>query len=131
MSGLLNDVITGRHNDLAWVVSSSSDLSELSVNGLSGSSVEQEGSKRENDSFTMHVVVILYLIRHKISFPFSHLMTVRYKGYVTDLEEYIRSLTRDHILLRDREDILIWNFAPVCIYSEVRIYRPEWNGTRS
>jgi len=64
MSGLLNDVITGRHNDLAWVVSSSSDLSELSVNGLSGSSVEQEGSKRANDSFTMHVVAILYLIRH-------------------------------------------------------------------
>ena len=65
----------------------------------------------------MHVVVILYLIRHKISFPFSHLMTVRYKGYVTDLEEYIRSLTRDHILLRDREDILIWNFAPVGTYT--------------
>ena len=64
MSGLLNDVITGRHNDLAWVVFSSSDLSELSVNGLCGSSVEQEGSKRENDSFTMHVVAILYLIRH-------------------------------------------------------------------
>ena len=48
-----------------------------------------------------------------------------------DLEEYIRLLTRDHILLRDREDILIWNFAPVWIYSKVRIYRPEWNGTRS
>ena len=42
----------------------SSNLSELSVNGLSGFSVEQEGSKRANDSFTMHVVVILYLIRH-------------------------------------------------------------------
>ena len=64
ISGLLNDVMTGRHNDLAWFMFISSDLSELSVNGLSGFSVEQEGSKRENDSLTMHVVVILYLIRH-------------------------------------------------------------------
>ena len=64
MSGFLNDVITGRHNDLAWFMFISSDLSELSVNGLSGFSVEQEGSKRANDSFTLHVVVILYLIRH-------------------------------------------------------------------
>ena len=64
MSGLLSDVITGRNNDLAWVMFSISDLSKLSVNGLSGSSVEQEGSKGANDSFTMHVVAILYLIRH-------------------------------------------------------------------
>ena len=65
MSGLLNDVITGRHNDLSWFMFISSDYSELSVNGMAGFfSVEQEGSKRENDSFTMHVVVILYLIRH-------------------------------------------------------------------
>ena len=34
-------------------------LVELSVNGI-----EQEGGKWSNDSFTMHVVVILYLFRH-------------------------------------------------------------------
>ena len=34
-----------------------------------------------------------------------------------DLQEYIRSLTRDHILLREREDILIWNFAPAGTYT--------------
>ena len=48
MSGLLNDVITGRHNDLAWFMFISSDYSELSVNGMAGFfSVEQEGSKRK------------------------------------------------------------------------------------
>ena len=64
MSGLLNDVITRRHNDLAWFMFINSDLSELSINGMSNYSVEQEGSKWSNDSFTMDVVVILYLIRH-------------------------------------------------------------------
>ena len=64
MSGLLNDVITRRHNDLSWFMSINSDLSELSVNGMSGFSIEQEGNKRSKDRFTMHVVVILYLIRH-------------------------------------------------------------------
>ena len=36
MNGLLNDVITGRHNDLAWFMFISSDHSELSVNGMAG-----------------------------------------------------------------------------------------------
>ena len=64
MSALLNDVITRKHNDLSWFMFISSDHSKLSVNGMSSFSVEQEGSKRANDSFTMHVVAILYLIRH-------------------------------------------------------------------
>ena len=36
MSGLLDDVITRRYNALASFMFISSDLSELSVNGLSG-----------------------------------------------------------------------------------------------
>ena len=64
MSGLLNDVITRRHNDLAWYMFISSDISELSVNGLSDFSVEQEGRKRANDSFTMLVVLICILIKY-------------------------------------------------------------------
>ena len=54
MSGLLNEIITGSHNDLGWFMFISSDHSELSVNGMSGFSVEQEGRKRSDDSFTMH-----------------------------------------------------------------------------
>ena len=58
MSGLLNDVNTRRHNDLAWFMFINSDLSELSASGMSVFSVEKEGSKWSNDSFTMHVVEI-------------------------------------------------------------------------
>ena len=64
MSGLLNDVITGRHNDLAWFMFINSDHSKLYVNGMFGFSVQEEGRKWSNDSFTMHVVEILNLIRH-------------------------------------------------------------------
>ena len=46
MSGFLNDVITGRHNDLAWFMFISSDLSELSVNGLSGFFCRAGGNKK-------------------------------------------------------------------------------------
>ena len=45
MSGLLNDVNTRRHNDLAWFMFLNSDLSELDANGMSGFSVEEEGRK--------------------------------------------------------------------------------------
>ena len=45
MSGLLNDVITGRHKDLVGLCLSIMILVELSVNGRSGFSVEQEGRK--------------------------------------------------------------------------------------
>ena len=42
-----------------------SDLSELDANGMFGFfSVEEEGSKWSNDSFTMHVIEILNFIRH-------------------------------------------------------------------
>ena len=41
-----------------------SDLSELDANGMFGFFVEEQGRKRSNDSFTMHVVEILNLIRH-------------------------------------------------------------------
>ena len=34
-----------------------------------------------------------------------------------DLERYIGSLTRDHIILRDREDVLIWDSTPNVKYT--------------
>ena len=34
-----------------------------------------------------------------------------------DLERYIISLIRDHIILRDREDVLIWDSAPAGNYT--------------
>ena len=46
MSGLLNDVITGRYNDLAWFKFISSDISELSVNGLCGFFCRAEGNQK-------------------------------------------------------------------------------------
>ena len=57
MRGLLNDVITGRHNDVARSMFINNDLSKLSVNGMSSFSVEQEGRKRSDHSFTMHTFV--------------------------------------------------------------------------
>ena len=57
MRGLLNDVITGRHNDLARSMFINNDLSKLSVNGMSGFSVEREGRKRSDHSFTIHTFV--------------------------------------------------------------------------
>ena len=65
MNGLLNDVNTVGHNDIAWFMFVNSDLSDLSENGMSRFSVE-ERSKQSNDSFTMHVVAFLYLIRQAL-----------------------------------------------------------------